>query len=163
MHSDCHLFGMCAYVFRCANIVGARQTHGVGYDFLRQLLRGKTTLCILGNGRQSKSYLHVDDLIAAIFLVVQCAQCHYTVYNVATNDQLTVAAISKMIAELLAVQVTYQFTNSARGWPGDVPIVQLDTAKIRALGWHCTKNSAQAVEEAAKGMLAHMRTGVMTC
>ena len=62
------MFDFTARAFRFGNVVGPRQTHGVGFDFVRRLLDDPTRLRILGDGRQSKSYIHVEDVIDAVLL-----------------------------------------------------------------------------------------------
>jgi UDP-glucose 4-epimerase len=155
----CHMFGLVARVFRFANVVGARQTHGVGYDFIRRLKSDSTALHILGDGTQKKSYVHVDDVLEAIFVVAANAIKPYEVFNVATDDYVTVRQIADLavaIAGLQQDEVRYDFTGGERGWKGDVPIVRFDCAKIKALGWRCRRNSAEAVSEAMVAMLEEL-------
>jgi len=151
----CHMFGLVARVFRFANVVGPRQTHGVGYDFIRRLKRDSTSLCILGDGTQKKSYVHVDDVLEAIFMVAAKAIGPYEVFNVATDDYVTVRQIADLavaIAGLRPDEVRYDFTGGDRGWKGDVPIVRFDCAKIKALGWKNRRSSAEALTDAMKAM-----------
>jgi UDP-glucose 4-epimerase len=65
----CHMFGIRCVVARLANIIGARNTHGVVYDFITKLSSHPDYLDILGNGLQNKSYLHIDDCISALILL----------------------------------------------------------------------------------------------
>lgn len=157
--SYCHMFGMSACVFRFGNVVGPRQTHGVGYDFIKSLLKNRTTLHILGNGTQSKSYIYVQDVVQAVLLANEKMQSPYEVYNVATGDYITVHEIADIIVKCMELknQVAYEFTGGDRGWNGDVPIVRLNTDKIRALGWHCKHTSAQSIKESALAMIAHAK------
>jgi UDP-glucose 4-epimerase len=151
----CHMFGLMARVFRFANVVGPRQTHGVGYDFIRQLKSDSTALRILGDGTQKKSYVHVDDVLEAIFLVAAKAGRPYEVFNVATDDYITVRQIADLavaIAGLRPEKVRYDFTGGDRGWKGDVPIVRFDCSKIKALGWRNRRSSAEALSDAMEAM-----------
>ena len=150
----CHMFGLVGRVFRFANVVGPRQTHGVGYDFIRRLRADSTSLRILGDGTQKKSYIHVDDVLEAVFTVAK-AIGPYEVFNVATDDYITVKQIADLavtIAGLRPDQVRYDFTGGDRGWKGDVPIVRFDCSKVKALGWRCRRNSAEAVSDAMAAM-----------
>jgi hypothetical protein len=116
-------------------VVGPRQTHGVAYDFVRRLLRDPTTLSILGDGNQSKSYVHVDDVVAALRFVAGRGMDGFGYYNVATQDYVTVRQIADMCCEELGLTgVRYAFAGGDRGWKGDVPVVRFDTGKLRALG-----------------------------
>jgi len=100
----CHMFGFFGRAFRLANVVGPRQTHGVGYDFIRRLKSFPTTLCILGDGTQKKSYIHVDDVLEAIFLVAANAIKPYEVFNVATDDYVTVRQIADFAVAFACLQ-----------------------------------------------------------
>ncbi len=157
--SYCHMFGLTACVFRFGNVVGPRQTHGVGYDFTNRLLKNNTTLRILGNGMQSKSYIHVHDVVQAVFIANKNLKNPFEVYNVATGDYITVCEIAEIIVECMGLkdEVRFEFTGGDRGWNGDVPIVRLNTDKIRALGWNCTHNSRQSIRESVLAMLGAAR------
>jgi UDP-glucose 4-epimerase len=149
----CHMFGITARVFRFANVVGPRQTHGVGYDFLRRLRDDPTRLRVLGDGNQSKSYIHVADILDAVFLA-DAQECGvYDVFNVATGDYITVREIADLAAEVAGLsKVALEFSGGDRGWKGDVPIVRFDTSKISALGWRCQRNSHEAMRAALQAM-----------
>lgn len=153
--ANCHMFGLVARVFRFANVVGPRQTHGVGYDFIRRLKSDPTVLRILGDGTQKKSYIHVDDVLEAIFLVAAKTLKPYEVFNVATDDYVTVRQIADLavaIAGLEPGEVRYDFTGGDRGWKGDVPVVRFDCSKLKALGWINRRSSAEALTDAMKAM-----------
>jgi UDP-glucose 4-epimerase len=151
----CHMFGLIGRVFRFGNVVGPRQTHGVGFDFLRQLSASPHSLRILGDGSQSKSYLHVSDAIEAVMLASQTDPI-FEVYNVATGDYIAVRAIAEMAIACMGLKpgsVRLEFTGGDRGWKGDVPVVRLDTARIRALGWRNRLSSAEALRSSMQAML----------
>jgi UDP-glucose 4-epimerase len=151
----CHMFGLVGRVFRFANVVGPRQTHGVGHDFIRRLKSDPTGLRILGDGTQKKSYIHVDDVLEAIFLVAAKSVKSYDVFNVATDDYITVREIADLavgIAGLEPGEVRYDFTGGDRGWKGDVPVVRFDCSKIKALGWVNRRSSAEALTDAMNAM-----------
>jgi UDP-glucose 4-epimerase len=144
----CHMFDMHAVAFRFANVVGPRQTHGVTYDFVRRLLDDPSELQILGDGKQSKSYIHVNDVIDAMFLVEERAWIGFEVYNVGTEDYVTVKEIADLVVEHLQLEnVRYSFTGGSRGWKGDVPVVRFHTERIRALGWANRLTSKEALSD----------------
>lgn len=153
--SYCHMFSISALVFRFGNIVGPRQTHGVGFDFIRFLKKDPTMLKILGDGTQSKSYIHIDDVVNAVFYANDRLKNPYEVYNVATGDYITVREIADIVIDCMKIKnpVTLQFAGGDRGWAGDVPIVRLNTDKIRALGWACQKNSSAAIRASVLSLL----------
>jgi UDP-glucose 4-epimerase len=151
----CHMFELTGRAFRFANVVGPRQTHGVGYDFVRRLKADPTRLRILGDGSQKKSYIHVEDVLAAIRLADKKATDKYDMFNVATDDYITVKEIADLalkVSGLAPGETKYEFTGGDRGWKGDVPIVRFDCAKIKALGWKAQRTSAQAVTDSMKAM-----------
>jgi UDP-glucose 4-epimerase len=152
----CHMFGLSACVFRFANVVGPRQTHGVGYDFMHQLLAGPERLKIQGDGTQSKSYVHVSDVVSAVLLAAAGATAGFSAYNVATADWLTVQEIADLAVECAGIpagRTEYEFTGGDRGWKGDVPIVRLDTTRIRALGWRPSMSSREALRSSLLAIL----------
>lgn len=155
----CHMFGLVGRAFRFANVVGPRQTHGVGYDFVRRLKADPTRLRILGDGSQKKSYIHVEDVLSAIRLADAGTTRNYDVFNVATDDYITVAEIADLAARVSGIpfgKVQYEFTGGDRGWKGDVPIVRFNCSKVKALGWKAQRSSAEAVTDAMQAMLEEL-------
>lgn len=151
----CHMFDFSAAVFRFANVVGPRQTHGVTYDFVRKLMRDPTRLEILGDGTQTKSYIHVDDVVDAMLLVARLNGPGFQVFNVATDDQLSVREIADLAAGLLgATNVEYVFSGGSRGWKGDVPVIRFDSTRIRELGWTNRYTSAEALRDSIRANVA---------
>src|SRR5713101_7223285 len=154
--SYCHMFELSACVFRFGNVVGPRQTHGVGFDFLRSLREDPARLRILGDGSQSKSYIHVEDVIAAVLCAHEKTVERFCAYNVATSDYITVEKIARIVCDSVGLdpsQVSFEFTGGDRGWKGDVPIVRLNTDRIRALGWKCSRSSAEALRASVLALL----------
>src|SRR5262249_23026198 len=147
--SYCHMFDFTGRVFRFGNVVGPRQTHGVGFDFLRQLIRNPEKLRILGDGTQSKSYIHVRDVVEAVLLAAQRSEERFAVYNVAT-DYITVTEIAYLAAECADLdprQVEFEYAGGNRGWKGDIPVVRLNTDRIRSLGWTSSCGSREALRD----------------
>jgi UDP-glucose 4-epimerase len=156
----CAMFGLTGRSFRFGNVVGPRQTHGVGFDFTRALLQDPDKLRILGDGTQRKSYIYVHDVIDAVLLAHRESPTDYDVYNVATGDEITVAEIADLAVEAVGLSpdsVEYEFTGGDRGWRGDVPIVRLDVEKIRGLGWKCARSSSEALRESLDALVAETR------
>ncbi len=151
--SYCHMFEMNAAVFRFANVVGPNQTHGVGYDFVRKLLKDSSRLEILGNGTQSKSYIYVDDVISAMRIIETNFLNNFNYFNVATQDYITVKEIADLTVKIMDLKkVEYVFTGGDRGWKGDVPVVRLNSNKIRKLGWRNKYSSKEAIELSIKSI-----------
>jgi UDP-glucose 4-epimerase len=158
----CHMFDFTGRVFRFGNVVGPRQTHGVGFDFLQQLLKSPSQLKILGDGAQSKSYIHVSDVVNAVLLAAESSAGRYAAYNVATGDYITVTEIARLAAECAGLnprKVEFKYTGGNRGWKGDVPIVRLNTDRIRSLGWVCSAGSGEALRRSMVAMLPDLKAG----
>jgi UDP-glucose 4-epimerase len=156
------MFDFTGRVFRFGNVVGPRQTHGVGFDFLRQLLKNPRKLKILGDGTQSKSYIHVQDVVNAVLLASGPSPGSYTAYNVAAGDYITVTEIAQLAVECAGLdpgQVEFEYTGGNRGWKGDVPIVRLNTDRIRTLGWVCGAGSREALRQSMSAMLPDIKAG----
>jgi UDP-glucose 4-epimerase len=152
--SYCHLFGMIGRAYRFANVVGARQTHGVAYDFIRKLREDPTNLTILGDGTQSKSYIFINDIINAIMHADKFSNKNFDYFNVATGDYITVRQIADLVVEEMGLKnVKYIFTGGDRGWKGDVPVVRFDLSKIYSLGWQAELNSSEAMKQSIRLML----------
>ena len=158
--SYCYMFGLSACAFRFGNVVGARQTHGVGFDFVRRLTADPTRLRILGDGKQSKSYIHVSDVVSAVLHANRHSLKFFEPFNVATGDYITVTEIADLAVEVLGLKrkPVYEYTGGDRGWKGDVPIVRLNTDRIQSLGWKCKKTSKQALEASLEQLKSDERT-----
>jgi UDP-glucose 4-epimerase len=158
------MFGLTACVFRFGNVVGARQTHGVGYDFVRRLRKDPTCLTILGDGSQSKSYIDAGDVVSAVLLAHRASGQPYQAYNVATGDSITVTEIARLAIDVLGLEadeVRLDYTGGDRGWKGDVPVVRLDTRRIRALGWRPSAGSAEAIVKAMRAVAQEDDAGLL--
>ncbi len=157
--SYCHMFGMTGRAFRFANVVGPRQTHGVGFDFVRQLTANARVLRILGDGSQSKSYIWVGDVVSAVLLANEKSQNRFDVFNVGTGDYITVTEIAELAVEAMGLEpnsVRLEYTGGDRGWKGDVPIVRLNTNRIQNLGWQRSRSTRQALADSLQALIADM-------
>ncbi|MBI2989721.1 MAG: NAD-dependent epimerase/dehydratase family protein [Candidatus Magasanikbacteria bacterium] len=162
--SYCHMFGLQGRAFRFGNVVGPRQTHGVGFDFAKRLLKDPSVLNILGDGTQSKSYIHVDDIIAAVLLAFRKEQDIFMVYNVATGDYITVTEIAELVIEILGLKgrpPQLLYSGGSRGWKGDVPVVRLNTDRIQRLGWICSKKTREALYSSISTMAEEIKSGLI--
>lgn len=153
----CQLFELRGHIFRFANVVGERQTHGVGYDFIRKLRKDPSRLVILGDGRQSKSYIHVSDAVEAMLFAAARSPEKVGIFNAAADDYLDVAAIARIVIEEMGLkEVDLEYTGGDRGWKGDVPVVRFDIGKIHKLGWRAKYGSREAVRKSIREMLADL-------
>ncbi len=164
--SYAHMFGGRARAFRFANVVGPRQTHGVGFDFVRRLRAEPEHLSVLGDGSQSKSYVHVDDVVnAVLFAAERSPDVPFAAYNVGTEDYITVREIAALAIEVVGLdpaEVAVTYGTEDRGWKGDVPIVRISTERIRALGWTCARTTREALRASLVSMVADDEAGRLT-
>ena len=137
---------MKAWIFRFVSILGERYTHGHVFDFYRKLLADPARLEVLGNGRQRKSYLYVQDCVDAILHALGNAEGKVNVFNLGANEYCEVIDSVGWITAYLKLNPRLEFTGGDRGWVGDNPFIFLDTARIRALGWEPKLTIRQAVE-----------------
>lgn len=128
-------FGFETYIFRFVSILGKRYSHGHVFDFYKQLKDDPTTLRVLGNGKQRKSYLEVHDCIDAMFLAIDKAHDKVNLFNLGADHYCEVNDSIGWICNALGVSPKLEYSGGERGWIGDNPFIFLDTAKIRALGW----------------------------
>jgi len=152
-----HSYGIQSWVYRFANIVGPRQRGNVVPDFIEKLLDDPETLTILGDGRQEKSYMHVEDCVDAMTHVVEHADDDLNVYNLGTRTTTSVNAIADVVADVLDADPDYEYTGGDRGWTGDVPRMRLSIEKLSALGWEPSLSSDRAVRRAARSLAAEIR------
>ena len=133
----CEGFGFSAWIFRFVSILGERYTHGHVFDFYKRLLADPTHLHVLGNGKQRKSYLYVQDCVDAIFTAIERGHVEgkSVILNLGTDEYCELNESIAWICGHLGVAPALDYTGGDRGWIGDNPFIFLDTAKIRALGW----------------------------
>jgi UDP-glucose 4-epimerase len=159
-----HTFGIRGLIFRLANIVGGRSRHGVVVDFICKLKKNRKMLEVLGDGTQSKSYLHVEDLIEAVFLAFKhfvATRKTLEIYNAGSLDRIDVKSIAEIVAEEMGLRnLKLKFTggvDGGRGWKGDVKNMLLSVNKLLSLGWKPTLNSEEAISLSCRELLRSMK------
>lgn len=135
-----------ARIFRFVSILGERYSHGHIFDFMLQLAKDPAHLHVLGNGKQRKSYLYVDDCISAIRLSFDAVDDPVVILNLGTDEVCQVTDSIGWITGRLKLTPQLSFAGGERGWVGDNPLILLDTQRIRALGWKPKKTIKEAVE-----------------
>jgi len=144
-----HCYDIEAHIFRFANIIGPRSTHGILHDFTAKLRKDGAELEVLGDGRQQKSYLGVDDCVSAMLYVVDHARGPLSIHNLAAADNIKVARIAELVVEAwTGGAAKLRYTGGRRGWTGDVPTMRLDPSRLNALGWEASRTSEEAVRYA---------------
>lgn len=151
----CEGFGFQGWIFRFVSVLGARYTHGHVFDFCRKLRSDPTRLEILGNGRQTKSYMDVSDCVSAILTIVEKAKDKVNIYNLGTGEACAVNDSVGWICARLGLAPRLSYTGGDRGWIGDNPVIQLDPARLRALGWAPNYGIRESVERTVDWLMAN--------
>ena len=145
------LYGIKGWIFRFANIVGHRSTHGILFDLVEKLNNDRKTLEVLGDGKQQKSYLLVEECVDGMFYGFKHAKEKLNYFNLCAADQIYVKQIVDiLVKETKLKNVKIKYTGGESGWKGDVPKFLLDNKKMKNLGWKPKHTSEQAVKAAAK-------------
>ena len=149
-----HSHGFTVWNYRFANIVGPRlQPGSVIPDFVGKLREDPETLTILGDGRQEKSYMHVEDCVDAMCHVAEHADAAVNTYNLGTRTTTSVTTIADIVSDEMGFDPAYEFTGGDRGWVGDVPRMRLPIEKLSALGYEPDGSSDDAVRQATGELL----------
>ena len=141
----CEGFGFQSWIFRFVSILGERYTHGHVFDFYKQLLTSPSKLRVLGNGKQRKSYLYIQDCIDAMLTAVEKSKDKVNIFNLGVDNYCELNDSIGWICGTLGVKPQLEYSGGDRGWIGDNPFILLDTAKIRALGWSPKLSISQGV------------------
>ena len=135
IQSYCEGFGYTGYIFRFVSILGERYTHGHVFDFYKKLLQNPETLEVLGNGKQRKSYLYIQDCIDAMLTIIEKSPGRVNIFNLGTDEYCCVDDSIGWICSHLGLSPRREYTGGERGWIGDSPFIFLDCSKVRSLGW----------------------------
>ena len=147
-------FGLQAWIFRFANIIGARGTHGVIFDFIHKLKNDPTRLEVLGNGLQEKSYMEVGDCVDAMLHVMSNAHQSLNLFNLGSHDTASVRRIAEFVVEVPGCAAArIEYTGGDRGWAGDIPRARLGIDKMLQTGFDVTMNSEEAIRHTATRLL----------
>ena len=131
----CEGFGFQSWIFRFVSILGERYTHGHVFDFYKQLKNDPTRLTVLGNGKQRKSYLYIQDCLDAILHAVEKTKDKVNIFNLGVDGYCEVNDSIGWICREMGVNPKLEYSGGDRGWVGDNPFIFLDTKKIQSLGW----------------------------
>ncbi len=162
--SYCHTYGIKGVIFRLANVIGPRSRHGVIWDFIEKLKNNKNKLEILGDGSQSKSYIHVSDCVDCFCFCLSTSimRKEVEIFNVGSVDQTDVISIAKAVCRTMNLNDVQFYTrgeteNDGRGWVGDLKKMLLDISKLRNLGWNPRFSSMESVSLATKELLEEVK------
>jgi len=153
----CHTYDMNAVIYRFANVVGPRSTHGVTYDFVHKLRKNPKKLVILGSGKQKKSYTYISDTIDAMIFAAENRKNRVEIFNMGSEDCIDVVRVADIVTETMGLKdVEYEFTGGidGAGWKGDVRVMQLSIEKLKSMGWRPRYNSEDSVRLTAESILS---------
>lgn len=157
LSSFCHTYGIKGQIFRLANVIGSRSNHGVLWDFINKLKVNNKKLEVLGDGKQSKSYLHVSDCVDSFFFCFSACKKQVEIFNIGNDDKIDVISIAKMVCSSMNLNdIELSITggvDNGRGWIGDIKIMHLDISKLKKLGWSPKLSSVEAVKLASQELL----------
>ncbi len=143
-------FALQGYIFRFGSVVGPRSRHGVVHDFFHKLKADPDELEVLGDGRQSQSYVHVSDCVAGMLFALDCADAPLNIFNVAPSDVTSVQRVAELcILASPFPSASIRFTGAVRGFLGDVRMTRLNTEKLAKLGFRVARSSDEAIADAA--------------
>lgn len=147
-------FGLQAWIFRFANIIGTRGTHGVIFDFIHKLKSDPSRLEVLGNGLQEKSYMEVGDCVDGILHVMNNTDQQLNLYNLGSHDTASVKRIAEIVVEETGCEgASIEYTGGDRGWAGDVPRAMLAIDKMLQIGFDVNYNSEDAIRHTARALI----------
>ena len=147
-------FGLQAWIFRFANIIGERGTHGVIFDFIHKLKKDPSRLEVLGNGLQEKSYMEVGDCVDAMLHVISSTNESINLYNLGSNDTCSVRNIAAIVVrETGCTDASIEYTGGDRGWAGDIPKAMLAINRLIDLGFEVNYDSEEAVAHTARVLI----------
>lgn len=148
-------------VLRLGTILGPGNNKGLTKDFVAKLTQDPTRLEVLGNGQQTKSYLHIDDLVSAMFATMEHAQTLnlgnvpvFDVYNVAGDYAPSVEAVANVVASEMNLSPKIEYGNKPSGFFGDVPHIHLDNETLMSIGWKPKHSPIDAVTANVRWLLA---------
>jgi UDP-glucose 4-epimerase len=148
-------YGFRTWIFRFVSMLGPRYTHGHVIDFWRKLRADPTRLEVFGDGHQRKSYLHVDDCVAAMVLSVERAREAVNIFNIGHSEWIEVNDSIRIVCREMKVDPKLEYTGGVRGWVGDSPKILLDTNRLRSLGWAPTRSIEESVVETLRFLAAN--------
>ena len=152
IHAYSKLYGIKAIILRYANVVGPRLRHGVIWDFINKLLKNSSELEILGDGKQVRSYIYINDAVEATIIAWKKTSTRFEVYNVGSEDWITVDEVANIVIDVMGltnVEKVYKPMLHGVGWPGDVKKIALSIDKVKDLGFRPKLSSTEAVRKTA--------------
>lgn len=148
--SFCHNYDIDGIIIRPANVIGARGHHGLIWDLIHKLKNDQTKLEILGNGRQSKSFIHISDAIEGIFHIINNTKEKIEIFNIGSEDSIEIINVAKIVCKNMNLENIVIHTKEKEeggiGWKGDIKKAHLDIKKLKSLGWNVNLSSITSAD-----------------
>jgi UDP-glucose 4-epimerase len=160
IHAYSKLYGIRAIILRYANVVGPRLRHGVIWDFINKLKKNPSELEILGDGKQVRSYIYIDDAIEATIITWRRSVNSFEVYNIASENWMTVDEVADEVVRVMGldgIKRIHMPVLHGVGWLGDIKRVVLKIEKLKALEFKPSMNSREAVRITAKKLVEELK------
>ena len=152
----CEGYGFRSWMFRFVSVIGNRHPHGVTYDFVHKLKKNPKELEILGNGKQKKSFIDVDDIISGIMFAFENAKDNVNIFNLGTDEYIVVDRIAEIVTDEMGLSnVEYRHTGGERGWVGDAPFVYLSIERMKQLGWEPKIGIEESIRKTVRYIVEH--------
>ncbi len=152
-----NMYNIRSWIFRPANVVGERQTHGVAFDFVKKLKRDPTKLEIHGNGKQTKSYVYIEDVVSGVLSAFNVTPDPVSIYNIASEDLIAVDEIADIVVgEMGLHDVQYVHSGGIIGWKGDVSVIRLSIDKLKKTGWRPRFTSRESIKRATAWLVNNL-------
>jgi UDP-glucose 4-epimerase len=156
--SFCHVYGLRGWIYRFGNVIGARMTHGVIYDFLDRLQKDPSRLLVRGDGRQEKNYFLVEECIDGMLYgycnVKMDEENPCDIFNLGTPTVTKVIDIARTVVDEMGLtDAKIEIEGTKKAWPGDQPRVHFEIGKFANHGWKSRLNSDESVRIAVRRML----------
>lgn len=151
--SYCEGYNFQSWIFRFVSILGPKYSHGHVFDFVKQLIKNKKKIKVLGNGKQKKSYIHVNDCINAILIALKKSKNKINIFNLGHDTYINVNQSLSTIKNFMNMNPKRNYTGGKSGWIGDQPFVFLDNSKIKKLGWKPKYSIEESVQDTVKWLL----------
>ena len=148
--SFCHNYDIDGMIIRPANVIGARGRHGLIWDLIHKLKKDQTKLEILGNGKQSKSFIHISDTIEGIFHIINNTKEKIEIFNIGSEDSIEIMDVAKIVCKNMNLEnimiQTKENEEDGIGWKGDIKKAHLDIKKLKSLGWNTNLSSIESAD-----------------
>ena len=158
--SFCYNYDIDGIILRPANVIGSRGRHGLIWDLVHKLKNDKNRLEVLGDGKQTKSFINISDMIKGILQSMKKGENGVEIFNVGSEDGVEIINVAKIVCKNMKLPNIEIFTTggieNGRGWKGDIKIAHLDISKLKNMGWQPKLSSLEAADVTSQEIIAEV-------